>query len=83
MTVPENAKSKIYKVSPAESNPMVRARLRTLLELAVVIGRREGLLGNNGDFNIEGGPHVTNKGNIRDREATQTGQDPPGRQEEE
>jgi hypothetical protein len=53
---------------------MVRTRLRTLLELAVAIGRREGLLGNNGDFNVEGGSNVTDKGNIRDCKAAPAGE---------
>ena len=47
-----------------ENNPRVRTRLRTLLELAVTIGRREGLLGNDSDFNVEGGQDVADKGNI-------------------
>ncbi len=38
---------------------MVRERLRTLLRLATAIGIREGLLGNSGNFKIEGGEHVT------------------------
>ncbi|MFC1980362.1 hypothetical protein ACFLVS_05935 [Chloroflexota bacterium] len=52
------------KAPPVENNPMVITRLRTLLELAVTIGRREGLLGNNSDFNVEGGQDVADKGNI-------------------
>ena len=83
MTAREKDTTRIQEAPPVESNPMVRTRLRTLLEVAVAIGRREGLLGNNGDSNAEGGSNVTDKGNIRDREAAQTGQDPPGRQEEE
>ena len=47
---------------PGERNVMVRGRLRTLLELAVAIGTREGLLGKNGNFKIEGGENVTDKG---------------------
>ncbi len=66
---------RIQEVPPVESNPMVRTRLRTLLELAVAIGRREGLLGNNGDFNVEGGQNVADKGNIRDCKAAPSGQD--------
>ena len=38
---------------PVETNHAVRARLRTLLELAITIGKREGLLGKNGDFHVE------------------------------
>ena len=54
----------LQKAPPVENNPMVITRLRTLLELAVTIGRREGLLGNNSDFNVEGGQDVADKGNI-------------------
>ena len=46
----------------------VRRRLRTLLDLAVAIGKREGLIGNNGNptrdynkVNNEGGSDVSNK----------------------
>ena len=45
-----------------ERNLMVRGRLRTLLELAIAIGTREGLLSDNGNSKIEGGENVTNKG---------------------
>ena len=64
----------IQEAPPVESNPMVRTRLRTLLELAVAIGKREGLLGNNGELNIEGGSNVTDKGNIRDCKAAPAGE---------
>ena len=47
-----------------EDNPMVRARLRTLLQLAITIGRREGLLGNNGDQNFKEVQNVPNKRSI-------------------
>ena len=64
MTSREKDTTRTQEAPPVENNPMVRARLRTLLELAVAIGRREGLLGNNGDSNTEGGKDVTDKGNI-------------------
>ena len=64
---------RIEEAPSVENNPIVKTRLRILLELAVAIGKREGLLGNNGDFDIEGGKYVTDKGNIRGREAP-----PPG-----
>jgi len=68
------------EASPVENNPMVRTRLRTLLELAVTIGRREGLLGNNGDINVEGGKDVTDKRNVRDRKAAPPREDKVGDQ---
>ena len=73
MTAREKDTTRTQEAPPVENNPMVRTRLRTLLELAVAIGKREGLLGNNGDFNVEGGSNVTHKGNIRDCKAP-----PPG-----
>ena len=54
-------------------SPAVRARLRTLLELAIAIGRREGMLGDKGEVNTEGGRNVTDKGNIRDNKASPAG----------
>jgi hypothetical protein len=54
--------TKTYEAPPGERNLMVRGRLRTLLELAIAIGTREGLLGNTGNFKIEGGENVTDKG---------------------
>jgi len=80
MTSREIDTPKIEEALPVEPNPMVRTRLRTLLELAVAIGRREGLLGNNGDFNVEGGSNVTDKGNIRDCETAPAGEDKTGDQ---
>ncbi len=64
MTLREKDTPRTQEAPPVENNPMVRTRLRTLLELAVTIGRREGLLGNNSDFNVEGGQDVADKGNI-------------------
>ena len=46
---------------------VVEQRLRTLLDLAVTIGRREGLLGDHKSpcmVDTEGGSHVADKGNI-------------------
>ena len=80
MTLREKDIPKTQESPPVESNPMVRTRLRTLLELAVAIGRREGLLGNNADSNAEGGKDVTDKGNIRDRKAPPSGEDKVGDQ---
>jgi hypothetical protein len=78
MTSREIDTIRIEEAPPVENNPLVRARLRTLLELAVAIGKREGLLGNNGDSNIEGGQNVTDKGNIRDCKAAPAGKDKTG-----
>ena len=78
MTAHGKDTTRTQEAPPVESNPMVRARLRTLLELAVTIGRREGLLGNNGDLNVEGGSNVTDKGNIRDCEAAPAGENKTG-----
>ena len=80
MTSREIDTLKIEEALPVEPNPMVRTRLRTLLELAVAIGKREGLLGNNGDFNVEGGSNVTDKGNIRDCKASPSWEDQAGEQ---
>ncbi len=74
MTVREKDTTRTQEAPPVESNPMVRTRLRTLLEVAVAIGKRKGLLGNNGEFNIEGGSNVTDKGNIRDCKAAPAGE---------
>jgi len=74
MTLREKDTTKTQEAPPVESNLMVRTRLRTLLELAVAIGKREGLLGNNGELNVEGGSNVTDKGNIRDCKAAPAGE---------
>ena len=80
MTSREIDTLRIEEAPPVENNPMVRARLRTLLELAVAIGKREGLLSNNGDSNVEGGQNVADKGNIRDCETAKVGEDKVGDQ---
>ena len=74
MTSRDKDTPKTQETPPVENNPMVRTRLRTLLELAVAIGRREGLLGNNGELNVEGGSNVTDKGNIRYCKAAPAGE---------
>ena len=52
---------KVVETPPGDGDEMVRERLRTLLRLAIAIGTREGLLGNNGNLKIEGGENVTDK----------------------
>ena len=65
MTSRQKDSPRTQEVLPVENNPMIRTRLRTLMELAITIGRREGLLGDIGDSNVEGGQDVGDKGNIR------------------
>lgn len=83
MTAHEKDTLMVKEAPLVENNPLVMTRLRTLLELAVTIGRREGLLGNDGDLNVEGGSNVTDKRNFRDCKATPAGQDKTGDQKEE
>lgn len=52
----------VCEVPPGDGREVVKGRLRTLLELSIAIGRREGLLGKNGDSDVEGGRYVTDKG---------------------
>ena len=78
MTLREKDTPMTQEAPTVENNPVVRTRLRTLLELAVTIGRREGLLGNNGDFSVEGGSNVTDKGNIRDCKVATAGENKTG-----
>jgi hypothetical protein len=64
----------------------IEQRLQNLIELAITIGQREGLMGNHEEVelnSLEGGKDVANKGNIRDCKAAQVGQDKAGNQEEE
>ena len=63
------------KASPVEDDPMVRTRLRTLLELVVAVGKREGLLGNDGDYIVEGDQDVADKGYIRSCKSFPSGKD--------
>ena len=79
MTSREKDTPRIQEAPSVENDPMVKTRLRTLLALAVAIGRREGLLAN-GDFNVEGGSNVANKGNIRDCEVASAGENKTGDQ---
>ena len=62
----EKDTTRTQEAPPVENNPMVRTRLRNLLELAVAIGRREGILGNSDETNVEGGSNVTDKRDFRD-----------------
>ena len=78
MTSREIDTLKTEEAPSIENNPMVRARLRTLLELAVAIGKREGLLSNNGESSVEGGQNVTDKGNIRYCKVAPAGKDKTG-----
>jgi hypothetical protein len=75
MTSNEKDTTRTQEAPPVENNPMVRTRLRTLLELAIGIGRREGLLGNSDETNVEGGSNVTDKRNFRDCKAAAPGED--------
>ena len=71
---------------PVSESLLIRQRLRNLIELAVAIGQKEGLLGNHKEASTaekEGGQNVANKRNIRDRKAAQAGQDKAGGEERE
>ena len=59
MTEHETSPVKVCEAPPGDA--VVQQRLHNLLGLAIAIGRREGLIGNNG---VEGGQHVADKGNI-------------------
>ncbi len=54
------------------NDPAVKARLRTLLELAITIGRREGLIGNHSETTIKEEIKVTDKKNCRKPSASTT-----------
>jgi hypothetical protein len=58
------------KTKQVENDPAVKARLRTILELAITIGTREGLIGNHSELNMKGEKDVTDKRNIRNSMAT-------------
>ena len=62
MAIRETDSIKICEVTSSDGREMVKGRLRTLLELSIAIGRREGLLGKNGNPDIKGGRYVANKG---------------------
>jgi hypothetical protein len=78
MNTGNNQKAAEQEKQDIENDPAVRARLRTLLELAIKIGRREGLIGNHIELISEGGSNVTNKGNIRNSMAATTREDQVG-----
>ncbi|MDD4985127.1 MAG: hypothetical protein PHQ43_04970 [Dehalococcoidales bacterium] len=68
---------------PVEETLLIKQRLRNLCELAIAIGQKQGLLGNHRNSEIadsEGGEDVTNKGNLRDREAALPGKNKAGDQ---
>jgi len=72
--------------TPVEESLLIRQRLRNLIELAVAIGQKEGLLGNHKEtspVDKEGGQNVANKGNIRDCKATPSRQGKTGNHEGE
>ncbi len=76
----------VKKALPVSESLLIRQRLRNLIELAVAIGQKEGLLGNHKEtspVDKEGGQNVANKGNIRDRKAAPAGKDKAGNQEGE
>jgi len=66
------------KTKQIENDPAVKARLRKLFELAITIGRREGLIGNHSEMNTEGEKDVTDKGNIRNSMAATTRENQAG-----
>ena len=61
MALRKTSAVKVVEAPPEDGEEIIRERLRTLLRLAISIGTREGLLGNNGNFKIQGGEHVTDK----------------------
>ena len=70
-----------YRMAPFDGQQAVEQRLRNIVQLAVEIGQREGLIGNHREDGIqksEGGKDVADKGNIRDREATPAGENTIG-----
>jgi hypothetical protein len=76
----------VKKAIPVSESLLIRQRLRNLIELAVAIGQKEGLLGNHKETSTvdkEGGQNVANKRNIRDRKATPSGKDKAGGEERE
>jgi hypothetical protein len=79
MTTKEK-ETRIELTSPAETSQEEEARLRTLLSLAITIGKREGLMGNHDDEIVKGGLNVADKRNIRNYKATPPGEDKAGDQ---
>ena len=62
MAIRETDSIKICEAPSRDGGEVVKGRLITLLELSITIGRREGLLGKNGDSDVEGGKYVADKG---------------------
>jgi len=62
MTLRETGSIEVCEAPLNDGEEVVRGRLRTLLELAIAIGSREGLLSQNGNSRIKGGSYVTDKG---------------------
>ena len=62
MALNEKDPTMVCEVPPGDGKEAVKGRLRTLLELSIAIGSREGLLGKNGNSDIKGGRYVANKG---------------------
>ena len=73
-----------YRMAPFDGQQAVEQRLRNIVQLAVEIGRKEGLIGNHredGKKKSEGGKDVTDKGNIRGCKVTETGKNQAGDKE--
>ena len=71
-------------MAPFDGQQAVEQRLRNMVQLAVEIGRKEGLIGNHredGKKKSEGGKDVTDKGDIRGCEVTETGENKTGDKE--
>jgi len=62
MALNEKDLTMVCEVPPGDGKEAVKGRLRTLLELSIAIGSREGLLGKNGNSNTKGGRYVATKG---------------------
>jgi hypothetical protein len=63
-SLPNRTASKEVDNVPGNESLVIRQRLRNLIELAIAIGQREGLLGNNKTVNspdLEGGHNVSNQ----------------------
>ena len=62
MTSCETDSVEVSEAPSEDGKEVVKGRLHTLFALAVAIGRREGLLSQNGNTRIEGGNYVADKG---------------------
>ncbi len=70
-----------YRSAPFDGQQAVDQRLTNIIKLVMEVGRSEGLIGNHkkdGTKEPEGGRDVADKGNIRDREAAQAGENKTG-----